>query len=91
MTLKRVIFTFENGARRYATHNGEILKWEEGELDALAENIKQHGYPVCTSDFMQWDVDYKSLRHRLPYAKILRVTNVEYESAYHAPQQDIDF
>ena len=56
----------------------------KGELDALAENIKQHGYRSA-ADFMQWDVDYKSL-HTASQMPDTTSHECRY-SAYHAPQQ----
>lgn len=91
MIQKRVIFTFEDGSRRYATHNGELLMWDDEDIAALQENIAQYGFPVCTSDFMQWDVNHKSLRSRFPKAKILRIVAVDYETVARPPKPDIAF
>lgn len=79
MKLQKIIFHLEDGRKKYATHNGEILKWERLEIEALQSNIEKYGYPAYTADFTKYDVTAADLRVRFPSAKIIRVTGYKTE------------
>lgn len=74
MKLQRIIFSLEDGRRKYVTHNGEIEKWTAGEIASLRDNIEWHGLPAYTADFAKYGISAKELRERFPDARILRVT-----------------
>ena len=82
MKAQRVIFKLKDGRRKYATHNGAILWWEQYDLDSLARNIEVFGMPAFTADFQRFDFDIESLRRRFPKARVARVIGYEVEDAY---------
>jgi hypothetical protein len=85
MNARRVIFTLADGRRKYATHNGKMLTWDENDLDSLYDNIERFGMPAFTADFQKYDVSAVALKRRFPEAKILRVKSIETENAYNNP------
>lgn len=80
--LQRVIFNLADGRRKYATHNGEMLAWDDDDLSSLNANIDEYGMPVFTADFQQFDFNHALLRERFPKAKIVRVKSIDTESYY---------
>ena len=89
--MKRIIFTYGNGEKRYVTHNGRILSWDPEDIAAFEQNVKEYGLPVVTSDFQQYDVTFKALRSRFPCARILRVVGYEIVSAYEPPRKGVNY
>ena len=69
----RVIFCLTNGKRKYATHNGEILLWDDYDLLALHRNLLDYEQFAFTDDFAYFDFSAEALRGRFPEAGILRV------------------
>ena len=69
----RVIFCLTNGKRKYATHNGEILLWDDYDLLALRRNLLDYEQFAFTDDFAYFDFSAEALRVRFPEAGILRV------------------
>lgn len=51
----RVIFCLTNGKRKYATHNGEILLWDDYDLLALRRNLLDYEQFAFTDDFAYFD------------------------------------
>ena len=47
MKLQRIIHHLEDGRRKYVTHNGEMEKWTEVEIENLRRNTEQYG-PAAT-------------------------------------------
>ena len=43
MKLQRIIHHLEDGRRKYVTHNGEMEKWTEVEIENLRRNTEQYG------------------------------------------------
>ncbi|MBS6458795.1 MAG: hypothetical protein KH375_01395 [Alistipes sp.] len=82
MKAQRVIFKLKDGRRKYATHNGSMLWWEENDLASLSRNVELIGMPAFTSDFQRFDFDIESLRRRFPKARVARVIGYEVEDAY---------
>ena len=79
MKLQRVIHYLEDGRRKYVTHNGQIEKWSECELENLRRNFEHFGQSAYTADFAKYDVTVTGLRRRYPDAKIIRVSAFEHE------------
>lgn len=79
MKYQRVIHLLEDGRRKYSTHNGEIEKWHEYEIESLRKNREQYGDSAYTADFAKYDVVAANLRKRYPNAKILRVVGFDTE------------
>lgn len=79
MKLQRVIFSLEDGRRKYVTHNGEIEKWTETEIENMRQNIERDGQPAYTADFAKFAITVADLRRRFPDAKIIRVTAFDNE------------
>lgn len=79
MKLQKVIFHLEDGRKKYATHNGEMLRWERREVEALECNREWYGNAAYTADFAKYDVVAANLRKRFPDAKIVRVVGYETE------------
>ena len=79
MKLLRVIHYLDDGRRKYLTHNGQIEKWSECELENLRRNFERFGQSAYTADLAKYDVTAAGLRRRYPEAKIIRVTAFEYE------------
>lgn len=79
MKYQRVIFHLEDGRKKYATHNGEALKWTTADLESLERNQEWYGGGGYTADFAKYDVVVANLRERYPNAKIIRVVGFETE------------
>lgn len=79
MKKQKVIFHLDDGRRKYATHNGEMLQWEQCEVEALERNRSKHGKAAYTVDFAKYDVVAADLRRRYPNARIVKVVGFEAE------------
>lgn len=79
MKLQRIIHLLEDGRRKYVTHNGEIEKWSEVEVENLRRNTEHFGQSAYTADFAKYDVTVAGLRCRYPDAKIVRTVGFETE------------
>lgn len=79
MKLQRIIFRLEDGRRKYVTHNGEMEKWAESEIENMRQNIERDGLPAYTADFAKFAATVAGLRRRFPDAKIIRVIAFEHE------------
>lgn len=91
MKYQRVIHHLEDGRRKYSTHNGEIEKWHEYEIESLRHNREQHGDSAYTADFAKYDVVATNLRKRYPNARIVRVVGFENEDHNLPLQPDVIF
>lgn len=91
MKEQKVIFHLDDGRKKYATHNGEMLKWEELELENLNLNERRYGKAAYTADFMRYDVSAKNLLDRYPDAKIVRVVGFEAEDHDLPLREDVIF
>ncbi len=69
----RVIFQLGNGKRKYATHNGKILLWDDYDLLALRRNLVDYEQFAFTEDFQHFDFSVEALRERFPDATLVRV------------------
>lgn len=79
MKLQRVIFHLEDGRRKYVTHNGDIEKWVEVEIENLRRNMKRSGPAAYTADFAKYGISARELRERYTDAKIIRIVGFETE------------
>ena len=86
MKLQRIIHHLEDGRRKYVTHNGEMEKWTEVEIENLRRNMKnlrrnmkRYGPAAYTADFAKYDISVRELRERYPDAKIIRIVDFETE------------
>ena len=64
MKLQRIIHHLEDGRRKYVTHNGEMEKWTEVEIENLRRNTEQHGPAAYTADFAKYGISARELRER---------------------------
>lgn len=79
MKLQRIIFQLEDGRRKYATHNGEMEKWSEVEIENLCHNLERYGPAAYTADFAKYGISAKELRERFPDARIIRIVGFDHE------------
>ena len=79
MKLQRIIHHLEDGRRKYVTHNGEMEKWTEVEIENLRRNMKRYDPAAYTADFAKYDISVRELRERYPDAKIIRIVDFETE------------
>ena len=79
MKLQRIIHHLEDGRRKYVTHNGEMEKWTEVEIENLRRNTEQYGPTAYTADFAKYGISARELRERYPEAKIIRIVGFETE------------
>ncbi len=79
MKLQRIIYILEDGRRKYVTHNGEIEKWTEVEIENLRRNMQRFGPAAYTADFVKYGISARELRERYPDAKIVRISDFETE------------
>ena len=77
----RVIFQLANGKRKYATHNGKVLLWDEEDIKALRLNLIKYEQFAITSDYEHFDFSADELAQRYPSAKIIRVKGIRTEAA----------
>ena len=90
MEQQKVIFVFEDGSKRYASHEGKVLQWDRYDIAALQDNIETYGMPAMTSDFTKYDVNFAALRERYHFAHIVRVVDIEFESCYCKLQKGVE-
>ena len=69
----RVIFRLGNGKRKYATHNGKILRWDEDDLRALKLNFIRYEQFAFTENLEHFAFSADELSMRFPSAKVIRV------------------
>lgn len=79
MKLQRIIHLLEDGRRKYVTHNGEIEKWTEVEIENLRANMARFGPAAYTADFARYGISARELRERYPDARIVRIVGFETE------------
>lgn len=79
MKLQRVIHHLKDGRKKYSTHNGEIEKWDEIDIEALCRCRERYGDSAYTADFSRYAVTVDELREKYPYARIIRVVGFETE------------
>lgn len=77
MKLQRIIHHLEDGRRKYVTHNGEMEKWTEVEIENLRRNAERYGPAAYTADFAKYGISVRELRERYPDAKIIRIVGFE--------------
>lgn len=77
----RVIFQLSNGKRKYATHKGKILLWDEEDIKALRLNLIKYEQFAMTSDYEQFAFSADELVQLFPRAKIVRVKGFRTEDA----------
>ena len=75
MKLQRIIHHLEDGRRKYVTHNGEMEKWTEVEIENLCTNMERFGPAAYTADFAKYGISARELRD----AKIIRIVGFETE------------
>ncbi len=90
MRHQRVIFCLSDGRKIYATHHGEIMKWTEREILAMARNREKYGNGAFLSDLSRYAVVADDLRRRYPKARIVRVTGFETEDYSTPLRKDIN-
>ena len=81
MSEYRVIFQLANGKRKYATHNGKVLLWDEEDIKALKLNLNKYENFAITSDYQHFAFSAYELAERFPKAKIIRIKGFRVESA----------
>ena len=81
MSEYRVIFQLANGKRKYATHNGKVLLWDEEDIKALRLNLIKYEQFAITSDYQHFAFSAYELAERFPKAKIIRIKGFRVESA----------
>ena len=81
MSEYRVIFQLANGKRKYATHNGKVLLWDEEDIRALKLNLIKYENFAITSDYQHFAFSAYELSERFPKAKIIRIKGFRVESA----------
>lgn len=54
MSEYRVIFKLANSKRKYATHNGKVLLWDEEDIRALKLNLIKYETFAITSDYQHF-------------------------------------
>lgn len=77
----RVIFQLANGKRKYATHHGKILLWDDYDLLALRRNLVEYEAFAFTSDLQHFAFSAEELTAQFPKAKIIRVKGFRAEDA----------
>ena len=81
MSEYRVIFQLANGKRKYATHNGKVLLWDEEDIKALRLNLIKYEQFAITSDYQHFAFSAYELAERFPKGKIIRIKGFRVESA----------
>lgn len=76
----RVIFQLANGKRKYATHNGEVLLWDDYDILALRRNLVEFEQFAFTEDFKHFAFSADELARKFPRTKIIRVKGFRTES-----------
>lgn len=81
MSEYRVIFKLANSKRKYATHNGKVLLWDDEDIRALKLNLIKYETFAITSDYQHFAFSAYGLAERFPKAKIIRIKGFRVESA----------
>ena len=79
MKLQRVIHHLKDGRWKYSTHNGELEKWEESDIEAMRRCREVYGDSAYLADFSHYRVTVDELREKYPNGKIIRVIGFETE------------
>ena len=69
----RVIFRLANGERKYATHNGKVLLWDDEDIKAIKINFIKYEQFAFTEDMKHFAFSTDELVRRFPRTKIIRV------------------
>lgn len=77
----RVIFLLANGKRKYATHNGKVLLWDEEDVKALKLNFIKYEQFAMTENMEHFAFSADELAQRFPWAKIIRIKGIRVEDA----------
>ena len=77
----RVIFQLANGKRKYATHNGEILLWDDEDIKSLRINLIRYEQFAITEDLEHFAFSTEELARNFPRRKILRIKGFRIESS----------
>ena len=77
----RVIFRLANGKKKYATHQGQILLWDEDDIRALKLNLIRYEKFAYTEDLEHFAFFAEDLAVRYPRTPIVRVTGFRKEEA----------
>lgn len=77
----RVIFQLGNGKRKYATHKGKVLLWDDYDLLALRRNFIEFEQFAYTEDFENFAFSADELARAFPNQKIIRVKGFRAVSA----------
>lgn len=78
----RVVFVLTNGKKKYATHNGEILLFEQNDLHALFKNFEKYERFVMTQDLQDFDFTLEELKRRHPFERrFVRVKDIILEDS----------
>ena len=77
----RIIFQLANGKRKYATHNGNVLLWDEEDIKAIRLNLIKYEQFAITGDYQHFAFSTDELAQRFPKAKIIRVKGIRVEDA----------
>lgn len=77
----RVIFQLANGKRRYATHKGKVLLWDEEDIKALKLNFIKYEQLALTEDMEHFAFSADELAQRFPRTKIVRIKGIRTEDA----------
>lgn len=73
MSEYRVVFRLADGQRKYATHNGEVLLWDEEDIKAIKINFIKYEQFAFTEDLEHFAFSTDELAHKFPRSKIIRV------------------
>lgn len=77
----RVIFLLGSGKRKYATHNGKVLLWDEEDIKSLKLNFIKYEQFAMTEDMEHFAFSADELAQRFPWAKIIRIKGIRTEDA----------
>ena len=77
----RIIFQLANGKRKYATHNGNVLLWDEEDIKAIRLNLIKYEQFAITGDYQHFAFSADELAQRFPKAQIIRVKGIRVEDA----------
>lgn len=91
MKLQRVIHHLKDGRKKYSTHNGEMEKWEEDDIEAMRHCREVHGDSAYLADFSHYGTTVADLRTKYPNARIIRVVGFETEDHDLPLRDDIIF
>ena len=76
MSEYRVVFKLANGQRKYATHQGKVLLWDEEDIKAIKINFIKFEQFAFTEDLEHFAFSTDELVQKFPRSKIIRVKGV---------------